>query len=160
MQLSAIVFYPKEWVRLFFCTFEEKLKAKKTQVFPNFRKTQVKKVPKSGFFASLYYISFQKTQEKNSENSIFRDFQFFQIRLGVKKKPEKNAISGFFFGRPSEYSLISNWSKPWVFCLWTWVFLEVYSGVLFGHFYDYGQLSYLARNLSFSENTWVFLEPY
>ena len=28
-----------------------------------------------------------------------------------------------FFGRPGEYSLISNWSKPWVFWSSTWVFL-------------------------------------
>ena len=70
----------------FFCTFEEKLKAEKTQAFPNFRKTQLKKVPKSGFFASFYKISFQKNQEKISENSIFRDFRILQIRLCAQKK--------------------------------------------------------------------------
>ena len=64
--------------------------AKKTQVFPNFRKTQGKKVPKSGFFASFYYISFQKTQKKKkTENSIFRDFQFFSNSVMRTKKSLK-----------------------------------------------------------------------
>ena len=69
-----------------FSPLPKKTQFEKTQLFAIFQKTQVKEVPKSGFFASLYYISFQKTQEKNSENSIFRDFQFFQIRLCVQKK--------------------------------------------------------------------------
>ena len=86
--------HPSLWIRTysmyqaFFCTFEEKLKAKKTQVFPNFRKTQVKKVPKSGVFASFYYISFQKNSRKNAENSIFRDFRISTYsEMRTKKKP-------------------------------------------------------------------------
>ena len=74
----------------FFCTSEEKLKAKKTQVFPNFRKTQLKKVPKSGFFASFYFISFQKTQEKKCKKLNFPRFSYFDIFRNAykKKKPE------------------------------------------------------------------------
>ena len=61
---------------LFFSPLAKKLRSKKTQLFANFQKTQVKKVPKSGFFALFYYISFQKTQLKFRKT---QGFEYFSI---------------------------------------------------------------------------------
>ena len=53
---------------------KKKLRSKKTQVFTDFQRTQVEKVPKSMIFGSLYYIS----PSKNSGN--FQKTQVFEYR--------------------------------------------------------------------------------